>query len=723
MRQSPTRSLLRSTPRSHSPTLPRLLATALLIAAPALGSALHPVALQAQEESAVEVIAPVLAAEDARRWDAAALGRAASAIEPLARSKAALAIGRIGDTRGTPLLLRLLADPDSSVRTDAAFALGLMRDSTAVPTIIQRLGAQPALDTMAAAELMTTLAKTGGRQAADFLGAVIQRRAPLSVPDPTALVTRAVGDAWRLGRLAPVAALVPMLTDTDQVTRERAFYTLGRLRAPEALDRMFAALRDGDAVVRANAARSLVRAYAEVASRPPATIAKLLAPIVDDAEPGVRINAMRALGSYRDSSLSGRVAPHVDDPFPQAQVQAAMTLGDLGGPEARAALARAMRSKAPWAVRREALLSLARVDTAGFFAAWGPWRASPDWQDRATAAEGWGHAAGTGGGATAPANAGATSASAASAAATDPAPFFLTDGDGRVVAAGLQAWNAAVDTPSTALVGAARGLLGHPDAAVRSVAADVLARVAAPADLPALAAAYRRAESDSFPEAMISALGALQAIARRSPADSARVAREFLLAAPAPRSYVVRGWAEANWPTASDRWGPEYPVQTGRTLQDYREIARRFVVSDSVSASPHVFIETEQRGIIELELEGRDAPMTVANFLRLVDQQFFNGNRWHRVVPNFVVQDGDPRGDGWGGPGGAIRDEINRRRYEKPVLGMALSGPDTGGSQWFINLSPQPHLDGTYTVFGSVVGGWDTLTRILQGDRIRTIHR
>ncbi|HEU4697930.1 MAG TPA: HEAT repeat domain-containing protein [Gemmatimonadales bacterium] len=706
MRLSPTRSLSCRQPLPSRPAPRRRAARAALLAGLVLALGLRPAPLRAQAESAVEILAPVLAAEDARRWDEAALGRAASAVEPLARSKAALAIGRIADLRGTPLLLRLLTDADSTVRTDAAFALGLMRDTAAVPTIIQRLGAQPALDTMTAAELMTSLARIGGRQAADFLGAVVQARAPLTVAPTQPLVQRAVGDAWRLGRLAPVAALVPMLDSPDPLTRQRAYYTLGRLRAPEAMDRMLSALRDGDAIVRANVTRALVRGYAESAQRPPATIARLLAPAVDDIEPGVRINAMRSLGTYRDSTLSPRVGPLVDDQFPQAQVQAAMTLGDLGGREAAAPLLRVLRSRAPWAVRREALVSLARVDTAAFFKSWDEWRTSPDWRDRAAAAEAWGRAAG-----------GAAGKGAAAA------PFFLSDGDGRVVAAGLQAWSAAADTPAVALVEAARARLGHPDAAVRSVAADVLARAPAPTDVPALATAYRRAAGDSFPEAMISALGALQAIARRSPADSVRVTREFLLAAPAPRSYVVRGWAEANWPAAGDRWGPAYPLQTGRTLQDYRELVRRFVLGDSTTATPHVIIETEQRGAVEIELAGPDAPLTVANFLRLVDQQFFNGNRWHRVVPNFVVQDGDPRGDGWGGPGGAIRDEINRRRYEKPVLGMALSGPDTGGSQWFINLSPQPHLDGTYTVFGSVVGGWGTLTRILQGDRIRTIHR
>jgi len=124
-----------------------------------------------------------------------------------------------------------------------------------------------------------------------------------------------------------------------------------------------------------------------------------------------------------------------------------------------------------------------------------------------------------------------------------------------------------------------------------------------------------------------------------------------------------------------------------------------------------------------VELLPAEAPLTVAAFLSLVDRRYFDGSTWHRVVPNFVVQDGDPRGDGWGGPGFALRDEVNPLRYETGTVGMALSGPDTGGSQFFITHSPQPHLDGTYTVFGRVVSGLGALDAIGQGERIRSIHR
>jgi cyclophilin family peptidyl-prolyl cis-trans isomerase len=129
-----------------------------------------------------------------------------------------------------------------------------------------------------------------------------------------------------------------------------------------------------------------------------------------------------------------------------------------------------------------------------------------------------------------------------------------------------------------------------------------------------------------------------------------------------------------------------------------------------------------ERGTITIELFASDAPLTVDNFLGLARAGYYDGVRFHRVVPNFVAQDGDPRGDGNGGPGYTIRDELNRRRYRRGAVGMALSGPDTGGSQYFIALSPQPHLDGHYTVFGRVVGGFDVMDAIVRDDRILRIE-
>ena len=126
-------------------------------------------------------------------------------------------------------------------------------------------------------------------------------------------------------------------------------------------------------------------------------------------------------------------------------------------------------------------------------------------------------------------------------------------------------------------------------------------------------------------------------------------------------------------------------------------------------------------GTAVVQLYPTEAPLTVQNFARLADEGFFDGLTFHRVVPDFVVQGGDPRGDGWGGPGYSIPDEVNPIRHEAGALGMALTGRDTAGSQWYATLSPQPHLDGKYTVFGQVTQGLHVLRSMLPGDRIEKI--
>ena len=656
--------------------------------------------IAAQEQAVVEEIAPVLAAEDAREWRQELFEASLLAPDSIVQRIAAMAAGRIGDWRATPLLLRSLEQPDSTLRVAAAFALGLLADSAAVEPLIQRLTGLPPLDAPTAVEVVTALAKTGGKRSGDFFAAVLQGRTVLSQADPAPAIAQILLESWRLGPDAPADAMLPFTRDTLQPIRWSAVYSLARLKAPGAGNQLVASLRDTDPATRALAARALVRDYADSAKLARAAVAGALARAVDDNDPGVRINALRSLGTYRDSALASKITSRVDDPVPNVRVQAAATLGDLGGSLAVSTLVRVIQEKGTFGLQREALLGLARADPAKFRQVAGSWRSSRDWRERATVAAGW-----------VSANAGTS-------------PWFLDDRDGRVVTAGLQAWAAAVTGADRSLISAGRRMLSHPDAAVRSVAAGVVGRAVDAGDLPALVGMYGRSLRDSFPDASISALNAILAIRRVGAEARLRVDAEFLKQSRRPDNYLLRRWAEDNWPEAARQWGPAYPIATGRSMQDYRDLARQFIVAPDSVARPHVFIETEQRGLLEVELYGPEAPLTVANFLRLVDRRFFDGNRWHRVVPNFVVQDGDPRGDGFGSPGGAIRDEINRIRYDiKPMLGMALSGPDTGSSQWFITLSPQPHLDGIYTVFGRAVGNVGALSRITQGDVIRTVRR
>ncbi len=129
------------------------------------------------------------------------------------------------------------------------------------------------------------------------------------------------------------------------------------------------------------------------------------------------------------------------------------------------------------------------------------------------------------------------------------------------------------------------------------------------------------------------------------------------------------------------------------------------------------------RGDIVAELYKNYAPFTVMTFLKLAQQRgFYRGLVFHRVVPNFVVQGGDPRGDGWGGPGFSIRSEFSPLTFDTGMLGIASAGKDTEGSQFFITQSPQPHLDGRYTIFGRVISGMDAVDKLQLGDRIYDVR-
>jgi peptidylprolyl isomerase/peptidyl-prolyl cis-trans isomerase B (cyclophilin B) len=133
-------------------------------------------------------------------------------------------------------------------------------------------------------------------------------------------------------------------------------------------------------------------------------------------------------------------------------------------------------------------------------------------------------------------------------------------------------------------------------------------------------------------------------------------------------------------------------------------------------------IALEKGGEIRLEFFPEDAPKTVDNFVTLAKKGFYNGLNFHRVVPDFVVQGGCPKGNGTGGPGYTIKAEFNKQKHVRGTLAMARSQhPDSAGSQFYICYGPTPHLDGQYTVFGKVVSGMELVDRIKQGDKMTSV--
>ena len=133
-------------------------------------------------------------------------------------------------------------------------------------------------------------------------------------------------------------------------------------------------------------------------------------------------------------------------------------------------------------------------------------------------------------------------------------------------------------------------------------------------------------------------------------------------------------------------------------------------------------ITMEKGGTIAIEFFPQDAPKTVENFVTLAKKVYYDGLTFHRVVPGFVAQGGDPSGNGTGGPGYQIKAEFNKQKHLRGAVAMARSQhPDSAGSQFYICFAPQPSLDGQYTVFGRVVTGMDLVDKIKIGDKMKSV--
>jgi cyclophilin family peptidyl-prolyl cis-trans isomerase/HEAT repeat protein len=413
-----------------------------------------------------------------------------------------------------------------------------------------------------------------------------------------------------------------------------------------------------------------------------------------DTSHAVSVNAVRSLGSHRTPASIARLREVLGGDDAYLAITAAEALGRLGAvaPQAGQDLrAVALNRAKPIFLRTTALAALAEIlpgdamPVADSLAAEGGWRARSAAARVHAAARNW-----------------------------DAVAAFARESDGRVAAAAIEAAAGAVGSGVASIRPLLVGALEHPDPIVRTNALNALATLGDPSTGTLALDAYQRAQGDSLNDAALAAVDVLAALYRREPS----IADAFHTRFARSGDYLVRQRVATAFGNAElSRWGAPLPIETRRSIDDYRAIVRRTMQRPTRRAR----IVTE-RGTIELELFAADAPLTVESFLSLAARGFFNGQEWPRVVPNFVVQGGDPRGDTSGGPGYAIRDEINRHPFLSGTLGMALSGPDTGGSQWFLTHSPQPHLDGGYTVFGRAARGMDVVDRVLPGDRILRIE-
>jgi HEAT repeat protein/cyclophilin family peptidyl-prolyl cis-trans isomerase len=615
--------------------------------------------------------------------------------EARVRRRAALAIGHVALAEGVQPLVAAFGDADPEVRQMAAFALGLIGDRRAREPLVAALADPSPLVQGSAAEALGLI---GDPAAADAIGRMLTQIAdagafaqlPADADDARRDTPAA---AWRLGvyalvRLKAYQQLAAATLDGSSQPRVRWWplaFALQRLEDQRALPALLTFAKDANPYARAFAVKGLG------ALKDPSAVPVLM-PLLSSGERNVLVEAVRALGRIGAAPAAEPLIRLLADAAtdPQVRLEVVGAVGGIHTPEVADALLDVLADPSP-PVRAAALRSLATFDRENFITVLSGLDPDPHWSVRAALATALG---------TMPPESGLPR--------LQP---LLGDADQRVIPFALAAL-VKLKAPNAAAVALER--LKADDFAVRAAAAAAVGDLMPAGGAAALADAYSLGQRDSTYTARAAALAALAKY-------GATAATPVLQSALADRDWAVRVRAvlllKQLDPAAADLDAQIRPAPT-TVAPDVYSAAR--LVTPAISTQ--VYLETD-RGMIQIELAVNDAPLTVENFVTLARKGYFNGLSVHRVVPDFVMQDGDPRGDGEGGPGYSIRDELNEQPYLRGMVGMALDPwPDTGGSQYFITHSPQPHLDAKYTVFGRVIAGMEVVDKIQQGDVVRSVH-
>ena len=640
--------------------------------------------------------ARILALEDRREYDAALTAQWVKHENSLHRKRIALALGRIGPhtfidengngeldpqrerRAGVAELIALASDPDRGVRETVAFALGEIGDPSSADTLLTLTTDS---DASVAGEAIEALSKFGGD--ADFARTRLRRYLWLTDAQwPEGLRARAVRYLFRFETDDALDAATAALASTSAAVRQEAAYALSRRVSAKARPQLELLLSDPNPLTRAYSATALGRI-----AEPDSATALIAA--LGDVHPWVRTNAAVALTRLFEktpAAAAGRAAdlPRVfaalEDPDPGVRAATIDLLGFYAAQNYEDARQRLLdiRTNGTQSERELAVRAIMRHLTANAFRGYptDPWQIvrmmegyrGTFFRDKYLKHE----------------------SPLVRAAVASQIPDEFVNGEIEKI----------------------RTLMNDPDVIVRANAIERYGKTTVD-DTQVWAATLEEAERRERGERMNDArLAAIAALAGRYRPQRPAFLRGLL----SDSDPVVRRVAADLIVEKLNANRPQYtPLPVTRTPAEYEEIIRW-------SRQPHTATIHMTRGKIELALLPLDAPMTTWNFAQLAQKKFFDNTTFMRVVPNFVIQGGDPRNDMNGGPGYAIRDEMNLQKYTRGAVGMALSGPDTGGSQFFITHSPQPHLDGGYTIFARAYDGVTSVVdQTERGDRVLTI--
>ena len=643
-------------------------------------------------DSSADPVRDILIHEQSRVLDDGVLVELAGHKDEAVRARAYRALGRLQDPSLLEVLTDGLKDKKEPVRIEAAFALGQLENGEAAPILTEALDKEKSVEVRA--RLVEALGKCGTEDTVSLLAGLLDSaEPPVAREAATALGVMAYRNIPIEGA---AQALNIALCGTDEELRWRAAFAVHRGKLVGTSQGLQSALVSDSPLTLIHA----VRAAGAIENR---RVLDQVIALIHHSDWRVRVETIRNLARSKSSRAPSQVGLLVDDSNQQVQLTAIDALGDLGSGGGLGRLDGVDFSR-DWRLRAAYVKAYAKGSGDGALPELREAMKDPDWRIRRAAAEAF--------------------ADVRTEQSLVLIEDMLQDESPQVVAALV---NSLVVFPQRQAVELIRQAFGNDDLAVLTSVANAAGQRFDLSAVPLLMTAYEPLLSPVDTEVMVAILDALGSILSATEeddpigevTDADRARAEALLesARHDADANVSRSAANAltlvTGETVEPATQPEHVVPPQLDLKLAEALATG---AERLRAR----LDTE-RGEVVIELAGADAPGTVANFVTLARSGYYDGLTFHRVVADFVVQGGDPRGDGWGGPGYAIRCEINPLRYETGTVGMALAGKDTGGSQFFITHSPQPHLNGHYTIFGRVVKGQDVVDRILVGDVINRI--
>ncbi len=586
--------------------------------------------------------------------------------DPLVRLRAVEVIGRIQDPEDVGRLLPMLQDPDPAVVEETVFALGQSYSVAAAPALVK-------FCSTAEGDMLVNgieaLGKIGGKEALDFLVETLH-------DFQSSTRRRAASALARTEDSAAVPALLIAIHDQNPGVVWRSIYGLEKSEMSRIGESVLPYLDDPDPYVRQYAARTLGKQKYEKAIEP-------LSYALQDSDTRVVINAARALGEIqKDEAVHALGEVATKHKSIHARKAACEALGEIGDKKGKDYLIHELLSESV-GIRIASIRGLARIlgDGSEVFI-----------------------------------------------------KQMLSDGNRLVRAAALESYGTAgINSSTEFLIEEARN---NPDPMMRAAAIRGLAKLDDDRIKPFLVGALSDSDwvvvtdavaaigEQDYKDATNNLIDLYRGSSRREDGNVhlaiLAVFEEWKPEAATDLLIEVIQDPDERIRTASLEILTEMeidpgPVKTDRQFYEENFDRTRRRALSAPLGTRHAVISC-RHGDITLKLFGDDAIQTVANFINLSEEGFYDGLTFHRVVPNFVVQGGCPRGDGWGDAGYYIRSEFTQHRYGIGYLGIAHDGKDTGGSQFFITHSLQPHLNGRYTIFGRVIDGMDVVYKIDQGD-------